>query len=1362
MAMRGGPRLQVGSAAWIAEERESALSIARSEIEEFSFSARNEIDWLNEHMAEIFSDNQMNVAELFKTPGKLRGKTPRTARKAEHSSLRKPLSNMFPATPKGAPNPFAMSSLPQPRSPPIQVAEDKAEPPVCHIESPAKPAVVHPPHRVEARAPVSLADSGYHGSQSQDTIPFDCFDKDIEMSDSPQRDLHTSDPPLPHPSDPAELRSPSAGSVNEIYRSIDENQTTQATAYVTANSAPIPLSAMVQPGSPFAARTRLPIMSPRSPPPKETASPVPQSPQKSSSPLKLTSPRNSSFSPEKRASSPGRGLSKPTEVFGESANKGIDEGDGVADADEVRSPSDASSPIRPIVRKSSMNFASLPPREPLASNKSLGGARVSRTSHLGLSRQSYPSRQTEGKSLGSAIRQGSSEDEHDDMDVDEAITSQKEDAASHSRSYTQMLQDQISMLGKAQSTGPRPSKSLAILLPAQQSVSTTQLQSQLAPAPAARKPSPRSKHSVPAPGAFPEDDDEDEWIRSPNNAVAPASPKYAPLDDRPSDPVEDASAKSKAGESEFGLPKSGPGSPAKTAFMPERTSKHGKSASVPTLPTMVQLDADMQDVALKKIVSISNPTLSTVAEDDLAPSPPKSPTRSFRDSPLKQIKNKVTSLIKGSKVLMAGSAAISAEAKLSLLQSPSMTKLGYHPSPSVESFETDSAVVYPDLSRQISATSAPLSPSRSNSSRRTRASAERERLEAKERERHEKEREREKEKEMKEAKRLAEQMDKLERVREEEREKARVFSEEQERIAAMEKRIAARKEQEKAAQRPAQPRPHDIRTSGPGPKNALRSPAKPTATPRRIKGQTEQADKGAPDELDMEMTEATTAIPPQSISRPATASSMRQGTKRPLKPTKDPLVKPKQAPKMILVNTTASQQVHSSNSIIATTLQDTLGPHPGSAKPLNGKASQTSLHGKASDQSFKSSASSSTNRPRALDMAAKLKQQEKREAQRKRDAKLELERKRAAQAEERRQEQQRKLEAERQREEERKAAQRKADIEKAKQTKAPPPATRSQPNGPPQYNLSEKATARPPSRLGSMMHQGSRLVNTDLSSGTKGPSKRPLPQEAGEESSRAPQQQRALTSFPSKEEKRMRMSVEFDEDIDMMETHNPRIIKGPPIRPSTGFKKDVPKPMYGNGYTNPPSSSASRDFFKDTVRAQHNQAVQHPLDMAKFSKGTIPFAPQPNPGLSHHTPVRPGGAAIPPKSAKPVARSSPRFQNGEAIELPDIQTDDDSDDDDDGHAPIAPWADSPALKAALLAQERVDPMQVFGPPAPLNMEEVFNKTKDRWNKFRARTSSANWSGADRLTEEEMRKDLAARDRMRRDGGWSYELSKEVS
>lgn len=61
MAMRPGARPPVGSTAWCADERLSALDITRSEVEEFEFSARNELEWLNEHMTDIFSENEMYV-----------------------------------------------------------------------------------------------------------------------------------------------------------------------------------------------------------------------------------------------------------------------------------------------------------------------------------------------------------------------------------------------------------------------------------------------------------------------------------------------------------------------------------------------------------------------------------------------------------------------------------------------------------------------------------------------------------------------------------------------------------------------------------------------------------------------------------------------------------------------------------------------------------------------------------------------------------------------------------------------------------------------------------------------------------------------------------------------------------------------------------------------------------------------------------------------------------------------------------------------------------------------------------------------------------------------------------------------------
>ncbi len=57
----GSARLQTGSGSWISEERTSALQFADAEAVEFAFSARNEIEWLNEHMSEIFNENQVYV-----------------------------------------------------------------------------------------------------------------------------------------------------------------------------------------------------------------------------------------------------------------------------------------------------------------------------------------------------------------------------------------------------------------------------------------------------------------------------------------------------------------------------------------------------------------------------------------------------------------------------------------------------------------------------------------------------------------------------------------------------------------------------------------------------------------------------------------------------------------------------------------------------------------------------------------------------------------------------------------------------------------------------------------------------------------------------------------------------------------------------------------------------------------------------------------------------------------------------------------------------------------------------------------------------------------------------------------------------
>lgn len=66
-AVRSKAQLPVGSAQWIADENQQMSLFGVQEAEDFTFSARNEVEWLNEHMAEIFSKNQVYVGGLALT-----------------------------------------------------------------------------------------------------------------------------------------------------------------------------------------------------------------------------------------------------------------------------------------------------------------------------------------------------------------------------------------------------------------------------------------------------------------------------------------------------------------------------------------------------------------------------------------------------------------------------------------------------------------------------------------------------------------------------------------------------------------------------------------------------------------------------------------------------------------------------------------------------------------------------------------------------------------------------------------------------------------------------------------------------------------------------------------------------------------------------------------------------------------------------------------------------------------------------------------------------------------------------------------------------------------------------------------------
>ncbi|KAI9512601.1 hypothetical protein F5148DRAFT_1373096 [Russula earlei] len=91
----------------------------------------------------------------------------------------------------------------------------------------------------------------------------------------------------------------------------------------------------------------------------------------------------------------------------------------------------------------------------------------------------------------------------------------------------------------------------------------------------------------------------------------------------------------------------------------------------------------------------------------------------------------------------------------------------------------------------------------------------------------------------------------------------------------------------------------------------------------------------------------------------------------------------------------------------------------------------------------------------------------------------------------------------------------------------------------------------------------------------------------------------------------------------------------------------------------------------------------------------------------------------------------------EMIELPEPNSEySDSEDEGGQRKANAPeWTQSPELRAALESQSRVNPDDIFGPVRPLRMEDIF---RTRTSRFRARTSSANWSGPDGLKQEEER------------------------
>ncbi|KAK2461924.1 hypothetical protein APHAL10511_006387 [Amanita phalloides] len=153
-----------------------------------------------------------------------------------------------------------------------------------------------------------------------------------------------------------------------------------------------------------------------------------------------------------------------------------------------------------------------------------------------------------------------------------------------------------------------------------------------------------------------------------------------------------------------------------------------------------------------------------------------------------------------------------------------------------------------------------------------------------------------------------------------------------------------------------------------------------------------------------------------------------------------------------------------------------------------------------------------------------------------------------------------------------------------------------------------------------------------------------------------------------------------------------------------GAKPDVGSMKPGAGSTKSKGKMPAKAPTTDEELPQPSQIVQ--IQMAARAKAQLRAAKQAN---------------------EPVP--------SESIELPDIHSEYSDSEDEDRQRTFDPpdWAQSPELRQALQQQSTINPDDIFGAIRPLRMEEIFKTRKSR---FRARTSSANWAGADRLTVEE--------------------------
>ena len=590
--------------------------------------------------------------------------------------------------------------------------------------------------------------------------------------------------------------------------------------------------------------------------------------------------------------------------------------------DESRSPSQGSSPARPLVRKSSLTFAALPAREPLTTKKSIG-ARTSRTSHLDQSkmRGSFLGRFTGGKSLGGS-RQPEPDQEYeinDEMDVGmekPALTREESDGDSkmaqlHNKSSTQRLHDRINMLGKSQPA--RPTKSIPAA--AVKVLSYPELPNPEPQAGMVEETSFPPSKTVTAPVS--NDEDEDDWIQPPH--VQPIASNRPQLSKSiTADVMEGIRGKQTIGGQDFEHGRSNEPATKPSSPLPHARAQINRSSgqwfsraattSQSTSPAKAAKGAATQ--ALHEIAA-SGPDSSTPTDPSTTPLGSPS-SRRYVDGPLSASKSKLQSIMKTARGLFSSSAGVSAQAKMETLSPLSARTKG----------DTQGQSTNEVLRKK--SPKGTLNKSVTNTDvRKTRSSTEKE--------------ERRKESEVKERQRTGEE---LKRAKEEDGPKIST---------------------QKLVQRPGL----SVEEEQPQTRPTKQSPKKQ---------QTHEGPKGQPDIAEDDLPTHPMGPPTSHAQTQQPHLQKPSNVRRPIKPAKETAPKPKPQPVAIRVGT-LSQRIPLSNAALSSSLQESLPQSQPKQPAVGRKTSNASLQTSASNSSLKASSTMAAPKPKALLAAERKKEQ---------------------------------------------------------------------------------------------------------------------------------------------------------------------------------------------------------------------------------------------------------------------------------------------------------------------------------------------------------------------------------------------------